>query len=43
MPVQRGNLRDAGTHRAGADDGNQGVRRQRGGHRITSMARVTDR
>ena len=40
MPVERGDLRDARAHRAGADDGDRGVRRQRGGHRVAICART---
>ena len=41
MAVQRGDLRDAGAHRAGADDGDHRALRQRGGHRRTRQCKAS--
>ncbi len=40
MPVERGDLRDAGAHRAGADDGDGRVSGQRGSHRAGEARRA---
>ena len=39
MAGERGDLRDAGAHRARADDGDDRIRGQRGGHRERSPQR----
>ena len=38
MAVERGDLRDAGAHRAGADDGDRGIRRNGCAHRQASAS-----